>query len=310
MNSTEKTHRTRVTLTKSVRSSEAGAELLKLLTGITDDGRISDAEISSLRAWLAQARSDFSDIPAIAALRDVVEEALADGTVTNDERREIVGIILRILPAEERKTADQKVKSAASKTGRIYYMKPGPEPEPEPEPGPKSGSRAGSGQRSGPRPPRMRPATEPQLAYLRALNVSVDEATITKEEASAEIELALNSSAGVSNRQMMVLRFWNNVAIANRGRRAVSDWMDQWYSEDPDRIAAWELWKEAHGDCGRQVDPACVPLGAGFEWIKKVRPQDHPGFIGKRLLVAAFMVSVTAAAYYSCARNSGPASGE
>lgn len=114
------------------------------------------------------------------------------------------------------------------------------------------------------------PATAAQLKYLRALGIQGGD-NLTKGEASDMIDSAVNSSRSVSNRQMMVLRFWNKIAVAKQGRNRVSEWMDDWYTDDPDRKAAWELWKEDNDDHGRQDSPEKVPLGIGYKYLKRVK---------------------------------------
>jgi len=229
----------RLTLTKAQLSADAGRGLLDIVCRITADGRVSGEEVGELRAWLKQARTDFADVPPIAALRDVVENALADGTLTNEERSEIVEILLRILPADERRKAKARVDGAKPSDTQVI-----------PRIWPKSG---------------RSPATEGQRGFMRTLRIDFDEHTITKAEAIALIDRKLNSSRDVSNRQMMVLRFWDKVALANRGKRWVSTWMDRWYEDDPRRIAAWERWKAENGDRGLQSDPTVVPIGAGYQ---------------------------------------------
>lgn len=115
--------------------------------------------------------------------------------------------------------------------------------------------------------------TEAQLRYLRVLGKQVPPET-SKREASRIIEAAVKSGASVSNRQMMVLRFWNKLELRERGKPGVIEWMDNWYMEDPDRRAAWELWKEENRDRGRQDSSDKVPVGAGYHYLKRVKGGD------------------------------------
>lgn len=71
----------------------------------------------------------------------------------------------------------------------------------------------------------------------------------------------------------MVLRFWNRTDLLNAGVEGISNWMDQWYEEDPDRLVSWELWKKDAGDNGSRSpsEVPAVPLGAGFDYLKRVK---------------------------------------
>lgn len=97
-------HRTqRVSLTKTQLRSELGAELLSLCQSTTADGILAPEEVEGLRAWLADA--DAADLPAATYLREVVERILADGQVTEDERKELHKAVESVLPSELRRQA-------------------------------------------------------------------------------------------------------------------------------------------------------------------------------------------------------------
>ncbi len=105
----------RVSLTKTQRESEIGAELLSLCQAVTADGSLSDEEVSSLREWLGQHKN--AELPAISHLIPVVERIVADGRVTPEERRELFVTVVTVLPADvrdiaksARRTVEQKEK--------------------------------------------------------------------------------------------------------------------------------------------------------------------------------------------------------
>ena len=245
----EQKPRARVTLTKAHLSHDAGRELLDRLVEITHDGELTIAEIKGLQAWLeAQRKAD--TVPAIAFLFEVVNEILADGQISREERVDLVLAIERALPKEQRIVAQQRRQEVESLTGASRSNDP------------DSGIGAA---------PVVYPATDPQLRYIAALGGTVP-ADCTIDQASRIIEGLLSSSDSVTRRQRMVLRFWDRVELAKQGRAAVSDWLDQWYAGDPNRHAAWQLWKEEnHGD-GRHADPETVPCGVGFQYLNRVRP--------------------------------------
>jgi HIRAN domain len=90
----------RVSLTDAQRASAAGAELLSLLQFVTDDGSLSADEIEALRAWLADGAA--TELPAHDFLAKTVTEILADGIVTEDERRALFLAIEKVLPPDIR----------------------------------------------------------------------------------------------------------------------------------------------------------------------------------------------------------------
>lgn len=273
----------RMTLNKAQRATAIGTELIRLLGGFLKDGMLQPADIEQLRAWLKEAKAANGDLPCVTVLREIVERALADGQVTDDERREIVKIMLRILPAEDRDKIQPQVsavETAELEAAREELTKAKEEAEKAriAEGVARKLLQAEEAQRRreerANQPPRWHfdPATEPQLRYLRALGASFDEQKITKGEASELIDAILNSPDGISNRQMMILRFWDKVDLADHGKNFVSEWMDRWYAEDPDHIAAWEWWKESNGDWGcKDADPALVTIGCGTRWLRMVK---------------------------------------
>lgn len=259
----------RVILTKKQLETEQGEALLKLLKGITKDGALDDAELAQLQEWL-DANESTEGLPCLPFLREIIEDVIEDGVVTPEERRDVVAAILRVMPVDDRTVASRRVKREDDK------------------------------QRALEREARIlnQPATIPQLNYLEALQVEIPEG-LTKIEASELIDAALNSEQSVSNRQMMVLRFWNKTEIAKHGRSAVSEWMDEWYAEDSDRLEAWDLWKQKNGDSGAQGDPTKVPLGAGYEYLKlldsdpyEIDAPTEPPLSGVKVIVILLIIVV------------------
>jgi hypothetical protein len=234
---------TRITLTAKQLKEAVAGELLAMLESVSEDGILTDVEVAQLRVWLRKATAE--DIPAFTFLRSVVEEALADGVVTDDERKTIVQAILRIMPLEQRTSA--KMRFDKVETERIEELRKKWKAEQD-----------------------SIPASESQRQYLRSLGVRMP-LNCSKQKASELLDEVLNGSCSVSNRQMMVLRFWNKIEEAEKGRASVSAWMDSWYAEDPDRLSAWTIWKEENGDCGRQDQPDRVLVGAGYEYIRRVK---------------------------------------
>ena len=280
---------TRITLTKSAKDTAVGRELIAILAELLRDGRLDDSEIVRLKTWSDDARFLQTAFPAIIAIRDIVQSILVDGNVSPEERADLVDLLLRVLPADERAPLKDGIQAArdkdeADERSRRAQMRLANEAAREAEQAERERLRAlRQAERKAERETRAQawrddPATDAQLNYLRALGASFGP-WISKGEASNLIDAMLNSRSGVSNRQMMVLRFWNRMDIADGGKNAVCEWMDTWYALDPDHVAAWELWKEAHGDCGRQISPEIVPLGAGIIWLEKIKGRELNGRI-------------------------------
>lgn len=111
--------------------------------------------------------------------------------------------------------------------------------------------------------------TDAQRKFLRSLGGTLRSGA-SKGEASDTIDSLLGNKP-LSNRQLMVLRFWNRSRVEGEDKRAIIDWLDQFYSEDPDRKRAWELYKEEAEDDGLQGDAERVPLGIGPEYLARVK---------------------------------------
>jgi len=230
----------RVTLTKAQLSTDAGRELRDLLGNIAEDGALTDAEIAELGRRLIAARAD---IPAIAHLQDTLSDVLRDGILTDAERRMVMRQIERVLPKGDREEV-QFARRSLAEFARIES--------------------------------RLEP-TDAQLRYIAGLGGTISE-DATRDDASAIIDALLNSNASITPRQWMVIRFWNKAVPNDWGRKHVSEWMDEWYGQDPAHQAAWELFKEETGDSGVLVDPTRVPVGAGARYYARVKGSEvEPG---------------------------------
>ena len=93
-------------MTKQQRQGAVGAELLVLCQTITEDGSLSDDELSGLKRWLDDHRG--ADLPSIGFLVHTVEQILADGKVTKEERQDLYRTIEAVLPTDVRREATAK----------------------------------------------------------------------------------------------------------------------------------------------------------------------------------------------------------
>ncbi|MDO8540338.1 MAG: hypothetical protein Q7S40_07835 [Opitutaceae bacterium] len=250
--------RRRLSLTKSQLQQETGASLLSLLSKIAGDGRLGNGEVRELRQWLDENRG--SDIPAIGFLVEIADRVLADRKVTGDERIELQLGIEKVLPVTERgiarearETAEAAFEGPTITTDDLKKMV-------------TSGIRM--------TPPRFRewrndPITEPQRDFIKSLGGKIRSGA-TKGEASDLISSLLGVRP-ITSCQQMVLRFWARDRQPGEGPREISEWMDNFYIEDPDRKAAWELFKCESEDDGFQGDPTRVPVGVGPEYLARVK---------------------------------------
>lgn len=255
----------RITLTKAHLASEQGARLVDLLLEIGVDGELTDAELLRLSSWLKSAPSE---IPAIRHLREILDDALQDGVLSVDEKELLHKQIERTLPSTERErlalarknlAALAKEREAAAKEAAAEEKLRAKEKE----------FAARALERIKWEEERNRP-TEPQLNYIRRLGGKLKEKG-TRLDASLLIEELLKTNSTITPRQWMILRFWDKTPDKHWGKPEVSRWMDDFYSEDEDHQIAWELFKEENGETGISKDPELVPIGSGFEYLKKIK---------------------------------------
>jgi hypothetical protein len=100
----------RVTLTKAQCATDAGRELVALLTELSSDGVVSRDELHQLRAWLEVDRGvDFTALP---FLYEVIEQISSDGEITEDELDRLALAIESVLLKDVRDVAAAKRKQA------------------------------------------------------------------------------------------------------------------------------------------------------------------------------------------------------
>ena len=237
----------RVTLTKGQLQEQAGSDLLALLVEYCADGELSLGEVDALKGWLELNAEAAAEVPAVGWLAEIVTDVLADGRITREERQDLLVAIERVLPKNERDVAQRNRARAAehdvAEEPPIVMIA---------------------------RPARSDAATERQIQFILSLGGEPTPG-LSKRDASVMIDRLLANNERPSNRQMMVLRFWNRLELAVDGKRAIFAWMDEWYREDGDRRRAWELFKEENGDDGGQSDPSRVEVGIGEEYLRRVK---------------------------------------
>jgi hypothetical protein len=129
------------------------------------------------------------------------------------------------------------------------------------------------------------PATEKQTEFIRALVLELGgnpplKFDLTKAEAQIGIEELLKRRHALQSnqqdptpRQLMTLRFWNRSDLTRKSKWDIEQWMEEFYAEDPQRKAAWEMFKNEIGDDGTFSNPEIVPIGAGEQYLLRVREE-------------------------------------
>lgn len=247
----------RVSLSEKQLSDNETASLCVMLIELSSDGHISDGEIRDLDVWVQQTRKT-NALPALAFLGDVLHAVLQDGRIEESERAELHHAILRVLPPKAREAAKEQKRIAIKKARDVINAE-------------------------------RDKATERQLQYIEDLGGDAEQ-DLTKSQASELINSLLEFSPTV--RQRMVLRFWDRLDLLEKGKDAVSDWMDEWYAEDENHLLAWELWKEENGDMGERDSylMELVPVGIGYEYLTRLNakaPRASGGCMG---LILGFML--------------------
>ena len=117
-------------------------------------------------------------------------------------------------------------------------------------------------------------ATEKQIQFIRDLGanpspgLSRADAEILIPQLLAKQRESFAKEQPPTPRQMMVLRFWFRMDLAQKSKWDVEQWLDKFYNEDPRRKTAWAAYKQETGDDGSQHDPSTVPLGAGDKYMR------------------------------------------
>ena len=112
--------------------------------------------------------------------------------------------------------------------------------------------------------------TDKQVKFIRDLGGTLPP-NASKMDASELIDELLATRP--SFRQRMVIKFWGRDDLISAGGDSVSAWMDQFYEQDPDRLAAWELWKRetpnSQGRDGSILDQ--IESGIGPRFLARVK---------------------------------------
>ena len=229
----------RLTLTKAQLSSPEGQAIVRKLEEFSGDGFLDLKEAKQLLAWSqVDGRHEF---PAMRELRDLLVDILADGKLDKSEESELFRLVKRIVPPDLRREINQVRRESLAE-----------EREDEREERRLVGGLA----------------SDAQLNYIRDLGGNPSP-NLRKFAASTLID-ELVSKRPITNRQRMVLTFWNRLDLASSPRRDVSQWMDDHYNSNPDHKSAWELFKVESGDTGGQDSRVEIQAGIGYQYLNRV----------------------------------------
>ena len=294
-----KTKGARISLTSSQMQLPSVMELLNLLTDITKNGLVNDAGANRLQDWLDA--NPNSEIPAIGYLSCIARLVLAEGELCPKNYPEFLIVlelqkaIERVLPKKNRDLVIEKrqiieaqireelPEAKASESQLDYIRGLGGNASPDLT---ISEAHCLIDQllEKTPNPTEI-PATEKQTEFIRALVLELGgnpplKFDLTKAEAQIGIEELLkrrhalqSSQQEPTPRQLMTLRFWNRSDLTRKSKWDVEQWMDGFYGEDPQRKAAWELFKKEIGDDGTFSNPELVLIGAGEQYLLKIREE-------------------------------------
>ena len=294
-----KTKGTRIALASSHLQLPVVIELLDLLNDITKNGLVNDAGANSLHDWLNA--NPNSEIPALGYLSSIARLVLAEGQLAPTNYPEFLvalelqKAIERVLPkksrdlvVEKRQAIEARIReelpeAKASESQLDYIRGLGGNVSPD--------LTISEAHRlidklleTAPKATEI-PATEKQIEFIRSLVLELggnppSKFDLTKAEAQIGIEELLKRRHALqagqqspTDRQLMVLRFWNRSDLTRKSKWDVEQWMEEFYTHDPLRKAAWEMFKNEIGDDGTFSNPEIVPIGAGEQYLFKIKEE-------------------------------------
>jgi hypothetical protein len=245
-----------------------GQELVNVLSEIVRDGLATEEGFRRLQQWLGE-RPD-GQLPAMDFLSRVVGERASKPEFTTRDLFELQFAVERVLPhplrdrvAAKRQWAWWKARATENQVESLHNLGGTPAAGMTKEEAPALIEQLQ------PRP------TEKQLDYIRDLGGTAPPG-ISGGQASDLIDrLLAEAEARPTPQQIMVLRFWNRMDLANSPKHQVAEWLEQFYKDDPRRKLAWEMFKLEGGDDGSHHDPSTVPIGAGESYLEGVAQLRH-----------------------------------
>jgi hypothetical protein len=224
----------RITLTKKQADSTLGKKLLGIIFDVCHDGEIETSEIKRLHDFLL---ANPSDIPSAVLLRAQTREMLGDGRIDPIDEYNLKLYFVRIVPKElrgiiETHLEDMGVPASIEEEPKWHRD----------------------------------PATAKQIDYIIGLGGTVRN-SMTKGQASEMID-GLLECRPPSPRQMMLLRFYNRLDLADQTKDEVSAFIDELFFIDIRYELAWDRFKRETGQDRFEMDPSTVPIGAVSHYMR------------------------------------------
>lgn len=234
--------RTRITLTKSESDSATGKQLLNQIFAMCHDGQLDLIEVEELHIFL---RRDTSTIAAIAFLRAITREIVADGAIDDSEAYRLKRAFERVVPKDVRGIVATHLEDI--------------------------GLPANDEEEAAPAWTHHE-ATAKQIEYIRNLGGTVLP-KMTKGQASRLIDELLERRPATP-RQVMLLRFFGRTDVAQSSKDEAGEWIDIFYASDERHERAWERFKRETNHDPFELDPSVVPIGACKDYLLEARTDD------------------------------------
>lgn len=264
----------RVTLTAAQAATKQGQKLIDLIIGMCHDGSLTIEEVRSMHEFL---RATPSDIRAFALLRGLTFDVINDGVVDSIEAYRLKLAFVRVVPKAARGVVETHLDgiglpaSSDDEDDRADSDSTVRDSEGN-EASTDSSDQASSNRRSEHNRRwsrtaawRYEPMTQAQHDYIVLLGGTPGDA-MTKGEASDLIDSLLDCRC-TTPRQVMILRFFNQLELISAGKDRVSEWIDTLFSENTAYELAWDRFKRETNHDHRGQDPSVVPIGAYIRYI-------------------------------------------
>jgi hypothetical protein len=268
----ETKRRPRVRMTQVQAATPAGRKLLEAILQTCHDGQIEYAEAEQVFACL---KAVGDSIPAAGYLRVILMESLEDGSIDAHDAYRLKQAFIDVVPRESKPIIETHLQGIGlpAREAESHIDQPPWWPD---------------------------PITGKQAHFIASLG-GVVRPNMTKGEASVLIDQLLNRQPPTP-RQIMLLRFFNRMDLADASREEISGFVAELQRADPDAMAYWDRFKLQAGIPKSHRDPLAVPIGAyaqmkagkAFRAIDQRPVVARPGLVWLIFFgLLAFIVSMT-----------------
>lgn len=264
----------RVTLTAAQAATKQGQQLIDLIVSMCHDGTLTIEEVRNMHEFL---RATPTDIRAFALLRGLTFDVVNDGVVDAIEAYRLKLAFVRVVPKAARAVVETHLDGISLPASSSDEDEPTEDDSADKHNAGEERSAdsfdhgAGDGRSEKRRrwsrnaAWRHEPMTQAQHDYILLLGGTPGDA-MTKGEASDLIDSLLDCR-GTTPRQVMILRFFNQLDLVSAGKDRVSEWIDTLFSENTAYELAWDRFKRETNHDPRGQDPSVVPIGAYVRYV-------------------------------------------